>query len=487
MLGLTVGCARCHDHKFDAIPTRDYYRMVAAFRSFDRGDAPLSSPHRDLERWLEQRKAELREEKLEEHRIPEEDRILLRVPLNRNNSGQKAVYREYDDRLQYTEEEFRSWLGPQGRTRLEQLERAVADAERLHGKPDEAFVVLDQQAQPIPSHLLGRGDARNKVEEVPFGFLTVLDRGKSPEQYIEQVSRPHRPTTFQRSALAEWLVDADHGAGNLVARVIVNRLWQHHFGTGLVGTPNDFGLQGDRPTHPELLDWLASELVRGGWRLKPIHRLILQSAVYRQSADFDAKKAEIDPDNQLHWRRRPVRIEGEILRDAILQASGWLDTEMYGPAVRPFIPQQAISTRTKDKWPEDIADGPDVWRRSVYLFVKRSVRLPMMETFDSPDTNLSCGRRVPTTVPTQALALMNDDFVREQARRLATRLEQEALDRKGRIALAYRLTLGREPAEPEWALAEEFLASGSSAQEQRLSLVDFCHALFTLNEFFFID
>jgi Protein of unknown function (DUF1553) len=357
----------------------------------------------------------------------------------------------------------------------------------MDGKPKEALVVLDRQADPISSYLLGRGDARNKLEEVPFGFLTVLSRGKSPEDYREQVYQPGRQTTFQRSALAEWLVDAEHGAGNLVARVIVNRLWQHHFGEGLVGTPNDFGLQGDRPTHPGLLDWLATELIRGGWRLKPIHRLIMQSAVYRQSTSFDEKKAAIDPQNHLLWRRRPIRVETEILRDAMLKASGWLDTDTYGPSVRPYIPKQAISTRTKDKWPDDIVDGPDLWRRSVYLFVKRSVRIPMMETFDFPDSNLSCGRRVPTTVPTQSLVLMNDEFVREQARRLAERLQKEVPDRTGQIALAYQLTLGRPVAESEQSLAANFLSEAKSPEQRRLKLVDFCHALFTLNEFIYID
>ena len=199
--------------------------------------------------------------------------------------------------------------------------------------------------------------------------------------------------------MAEWLTDVDHGAGGLLARVIVNRLWQHHFGEGLVRTPDDFGTTGERPDHPELLEWLAGELVRGGWRLKPIQRLIVASAVYRQATAGEPPGIGADPENRLLWHRRPIRLEAEAMRDAMLAASGRLNSTMYGPPFRPRIPAEAISTRSNDAYPADIRDGPATWRRTVYAFIKRSVPNPFAEVFDTPDSTAACGRRNTTAVP----------------------------------------------------------------------------------------
>ena len=486
MLGMTVGCARCHDHKFDPIPTRDYYRMDAVFRNIDREEKPLSPAHYLYDRWLQQKQAQLREQKMAALPISEDDRELLRFPLNPNNSGQKAAYRDWDDKLKTTDAEFRAWLGPAGRAEMAKLKKSLADAEaRLGHVPTRGLVFVDSGAVPLPSFLLARGDVNKKVEPVEFGFLTVLLRGKTPEDYRKQVARPGVDTTFRRSALAEWMVDTEHGAGALLARVIVNRIWYHHFGQGLVRTPDDFGIQGEPPTHPELLDWLAAELIRSGWSLKHIHRLIVTSATYGQAVEHDARKAETDPDNRLLWTRRPQRLEAETLRDAILTASGSLNSKMFGPAVRPFIPPEAMATRTKDPWPKDVVDGPESWRRSVYLFVKRSIRQPIMETFDAPDPNTSCGRRLVTTLPTQALALMNDGFVRNQATRFAARIiEAVGPDPAARVRSAYRLALSRDPSANEMQSARKFFSAGTDPKE---SLVDLCHLMFILNEFAYVD
>ena len=227
-------------------------------------------------------------------------------------------------------------------------------------------------------------------EPVTIGFLSVLEPDGTPDRWLVKTRPAQAYTTFQRTALAEWMIDADHGAGRLLARVIVNRLWQHHFGEGLVRTPGDFGAQGERPTHPELLDYLASELISSGWHLKHIHRLILLSAAYRQDDSFDPAKAAIDPDNRLLWHRRPMRIESEILRDAILAAGGQLKLDLYGPSVKPYIAPEARAGRDKDTIPRPGADGPDQWRRSIYLFVKRSLATPMMDVVRRPaaDTSL---------------------------------------------------------------------------------------------------
>jgi hypothetical protein len=460
--------------------------MDSVFRNIDREEKPLSPAHWIYDRWLQRKQSELREQKMAALPISEDDRELLRFPLNPNNSGQKAAYRDWDDKLKTTDAEFQEWLGQAGRAEMTKLKKAVAEAEgNLRRAPTRGLVFVDSGAQPLPSFLLGRGDVNKKVEPVEFGFLTALLKEKSPEDYRRQVARPGGETTFRRAALAEWMVDLERGAGALLARVIVNRLWYHHFGQGLVRTPDDFGTQGEPPTHPELLDWLAGELIRSGWSLKHIHRLIVTSATYGQAVEHDARKAEIDPDNRLLWTRRPLRLEAETLRDAILTASGSLNPKMFGPPVRPYIPKEAMATRTQDPWPKDVVDGPESWRRSVYLFVKRSIRQPMMETFDTPDPNTSCGRRLVTTLPTQALALMNDGFVRNQATRFAARvIEAAGPDSAARVRAAYRLALSREPSGSESEQARKFLSAGKDPKE---SLVDLCHLLFTLNEFVYVD
>ena len=475
-LGLTLGCARCHDHKFDPVPTKDYYSLTAVFRNYERRDAPLSQPHYELERWVERRRAEMREWKMERIGVPEEDRVLLRVALNKNNSGQREAYGEWDEKLQFTEDEFLAWLGAERRSRMEQLQRAASNE-----APGRGWVAFDRSSEPAPTYLLGRGDVRNKVEPVEFGFLTAFDHSAGPEEFRAEVRLDDFPSTFQRSALAEWLVDPEKGAGALTARVIVNRVWQHHFGRGLVGTPNDFGVMGERPSHPELLDWLAGRLIAGGWKLKPIHRLILASAAYRRSTAYDSESASVDPTNRLLWRREPRRLDAEALRDAILTVSGSLNEKMYGPGVRPPIPPAAASTRAKNKWPEDAVDGPETWRRSVYLFRKRAIRLPFLEVFDAPDESLSCGRRTPTTVPTQSLALLNDPFVRNQARLFADRVRSIADTPDEQIGAAFRIALARSPKLPEHEDGLALVRAGSDG------LVDLCHTLFLLNEFAYVD
>src|SRR6185436_12064043 len=205
--------------------------------------------------------------------------------------------------------------------------------------------------------LLARGDFRAKSEPVELGFLTALTRGKAPADYWAAARADSRrsDSTQQRRAVAEWLTDTEHGAGTLVARVIVNRVWQHHFGQGLVRTVNDFGARGEPPTHPELLEWLTTQFVKGGWKLKPLHRLIMISSVYLQDTAFDPGKATVDPDNRLLWRRRPQRLESEILRDAMLAVSGTLNPEMFGPAFKAPVAPEAIQARNmKDPYPKDL-------------------------------------------------------------------------------------------------------------------------------------
>ena len=420
MLGLTVGCARCHDHKFDPIPTRDYYRMMAAFTTTKREQRYLA-PRRAVEEY---------NHKIEEY-------------YKNGMKGDKPK------------------------------------------PPPEGLTVTDAAAEPEKSYLLLRGEAARQGPEVTLGFLSVLSKDDAVK-----VRRPAgTATTFQRTALAEWMTDVDGGAGRLLARVIVNRLWQHHFGEGLVRTPNDFGAQGERPTHPELLDWLAGELIAGGWKLKPLHKLLMTSAVYVQDDSYDEARAKVDVVDRLWWRRRPLRLEAEALRDSILAVSGKLDLKMYGPAVKPALPPEAMAGRNKDDVvarPKE--DGPDQWRRGVYLFTKRSLPTPLLETFDAPNPSGSCGRRAQSTVATQALALLNDGFVRRQAGELARRVESEAgVDPAARVRRAFFLALGRPPKDDELDKALKFLARKNDPKEGETALTNLCQVLFTLNEFAYVD
>jgi hypothetical protein len=392
-LGLTVGCARCHDHKFDPVPTRDYYRLAAVFAPSKRGEITVKGSIK-------------------------------------------------------------------------------------------ALALSDNGREPGKTYRLARGDPSRKAEEVTAGFLSVLSATPTFARW-QLPPPPGRMSTFQRRALAEWLTDLDSGAGRLLARVIVNRLWQHHFGEGLVRTPNDFGHQGERPTHPELLDWLATELIREGWHLKPIHRLILTSAVYTQGIATDPAALTADPDNHLLGRRRPLRLEAEAVRDSILAVSGKLDVTMYGPAVKPFIPPEVMAGRNKDKLPRPAADGPAQWRRSVYLFTKRSLQTPFLEVLDAPNAAGSCGRRTRSTVAPQALLFLNDGFLRTQAGFFADRvLAEGGAEPDGRVRLAYRLALGRVPTAAEAEAARRFLDGQGSG---RGAYVNLCQVLFGLNEFVYVD
>jgi hypothetical protein len=544
MLGLTLGCARCHDHKYDPVPRRDYYRILSAFNGGDRAEVPLvplekvrryreaegkwrgefDTAKKHLDDWLKEAKkpheTAARHTKIDALKISDDEKALLKNSPDAKEA--KDLAERFSKELKVEDKDFRPLLSDEERGEWDTREKALKAVEAR--KPEAlptALAFADFSAKARETFLLARGDFRAKSEPVELGFLTALTRGKTPADYWAAARSENRrsDSTQQRRALAEWMTDLDHGAGALVARVIVNRVWQHHFGQGLVRTVNDFGARCDPPTHPELLEWLTSEFVRGGWKLKPLHRLIMTSATYGQRSDGAAESwgygkasantpalrhsntpAAIDPDNRLLWRRRPQRIESEILRDSMLAVSGTLNPEMFGPAVKVPIPPEAIQARNMtDPYPKDLKDTPATRRRSVYMFHKRVVQQPLMQAFDGPDAQASCGRRENTTVAPQALALLNDKFVRARSIDFAERVGKEAGAKpEAQVRLAWRLALGREPSAGELESGTAFINarlqqrstrdSGKPETDlQNLALADFCQAIFALNEFIYVD
>jgi hypothetical protein len=316
---------------------------------------------------------------------------------------------------------------------------------------------------------MARGDFRQKREPVtPSGIAAVA--GISADWGL----KPEAPEGERRKALAAWVIDPKNP---LTARVIANRLWTYHFGAGLVPTPSDFGFNGGRPSHPELLDWLASELARGGWRLKRLHRLILLSATYRQASRPVAVARKKDVENRLLWRQNLRRLEAEALRDAVLSVSGEMDRTLGGPGFRDWTVK---SQGNNEIYTVSDAVGPEFNRRALYRMVVRAGTLPLLDVLDCPDPSVATARRTVTTTPLQALSLLNSPFMERSAGKWAERLEREAPDdRPGQVRRAYRLAFGREATADEVRLGERFAAKHGLAQ--------LCLVLLNANEFLYVD
>ena len=374
------------------------------------------------------------------------------------------------------QEALRDWYAHQD-AGWQKLQAAVQEHLAIKPAPDvKPVLICSEGVKPLKHHADGRGyphfypevhtlrrgDPKQSDGVAKAGFLQVLMPAGSEADQWRREPPAGATTSYRRASLAAWMTDVEKGAGQLLARVMVNRVWQHHFGRGLVATPNDFGFQGERPTHPELLDWLANDLITHGWSLKRLHKTILMSATYRQSGDFDAADAAKDPENQLLWRFAPRRLEGEAIRDSLLAVSGLLDPTMFGPG----------------------SLDENMRRRSVYFTVKRS-RLPnSMLVFDWPEHLVSIGARPVTTVAPQSLYLMNSPQSRQYADALAKRSG-------GAIPTLYLLALGREVTPAEQAGAEAFLKQQSTHYQKQSdaahrALTDFCQALLSSNEFLYL-
>lgn len=357
------------------------------------------------------------------------------------------------------------------------------------GKPLTVRVARNAAEGAAESRLWIRGDFRRPGPPVEASFPRIVSTSSSAADAANETRRSEQT----RSDLAAWMTRADNP---LTARVIVNRVWQHHFGTGLAATSSDFGIMGEPPTHPELLDWLATELIFRDWSLKSLHRLLVTSAVYRTASRPESGAglastsastpwealSEVDPGNEWLGRARRRRLEGEAIRDAMLSVAGLLNRQPHGPGVRPPLAPEVAVTLLKNQWPVT-EDASEHARRSIYLFARRNLRYPLFDVFDKPDPNLSCARRSETTIAPQALHLLNSEFAFECAERFAERIAREADDSEDRIGLCYRLSYGRPPTAEELRAAQDFLAAG----DRQAALVDLCLAVFNTNEFVYID
>lgn len=429
-LGLTVGCARCHDHMFDPFLQTDYYRLEAFLAATHERGVPLAS-EREQAAWRERTTA-------------------IKADMKRVQTQLAAVSAE-------------------GRG---ELEARLADLERqLPPLLDALCTVTSDETGRTPIHVLERGNWDKPGQAVAPRVPGVLLPVDAPELSANLAS--------PRTRLAEWLTDA---ANPLTARVLVNRVWHAHFGRGIVATPNDFGVNGDEPSHPELLDWLANQLVAGGWRLKSLHRLIVTSATYRQSSNSPhiAHGLEVDAENRLLWRFPRRRLEAEEIRDALLAFSGRLNLKAGGPSVVVPVERDLVDLLYKPSQWTVTSDASEHDRRSIYLLAKRNLRLPFMEVFDQPDLQISCPRRESSTHAPQALELLNGRLSNDLAKVFAERLAREApADPRRQVELAYQFATGRRPSEHELALAADFLS--------RQPLREFALAMFNLNAFLYVQ
>ncbi|MGI8785972.1 MAG: PSD1 and planctomycete cytochrome C domain-containing protein [Acidobacteriota bacterium] len=464
-LGLSVGCARCHDHKYDPIPAKDYYALYGIFDS-------TRYPFAGSENVREQRD------------------LVTRLPKSEVDALLKPHREELapiDEQIKQLEEERtaaqnRTGTAPAGARTPDQLKSEIDKLQKLR-KPilakmpqlETAFAVVEGPPHDVRVQL--RGEPRNLGEDAPRGFLQILGGQRLPAGL----------PASGRLQLAEWLADRSNP---LTARVMVNRIWQHHFGKGLVASASDFGRRGTAPTHPELLDYLALRFVEEGWSIKKMHRLLMLSQVYRIASDGDARNAAVDPGNELLWKFNRRRLDAESIRDSMLRISGQLEARPSGE--HPFPPPLNWSY-TQHK---PFAAVYDSRQRSVYLMTQRIQKHPYLSIFDGADTNLSTAERGATVTPIQALFVMNSEFVHEQAGHLARRLTTEFPDFRSRVDGAHRALLSRPARREEIVRAEQHLSNARvklapgptpASQLSEQALASYVRALFASNEFLFVD
>lgn len=535
-LAQSLSCAQCHDHKYDPLTQKDFYRLQAFFAGIIPLDgaavgtleqiAEYQSRRQAWEQSVEPLQAELRAlerpariKAAGDRRMKFPDSVLAAIdaPVEKRTALQHQFAFFCERQIPITEEQVLKELSPADQSRRRELLAKLA--EQTTQKPQPNFwldVMTTTDGQPLPAtFFLDGGNYERPQEELQPGFPNVLN----PDGVISNIHPLSSGSSGRRSAFAQWLTDPHNP---LTARVMVNRIWQGHFGRGLVPNANDLGTQSPPPSHPELLDWLAAEFMQptidtGGpsgkspWSIKRIHRLIMLSQAYRQAGDqgnFTTAivARRIDPDIRCYWSFPARRLEAEALRDSILAVSGRLNSKMFGPGVQPELP---LGYSAREAWKVS-ADDSDRQRRSVYILAKRNLPYPLLADFDLPDSHESCARRMQTTTAPQALTLLNSRIVLDEARAFAGRLlrDHPRGDAADIVPAAYQLAFCRAPTAEELSTATSFLTyqevvlSDRPAAHETLpiggfpkflspsravAIVDFCHVLFNANEFLYLD
>lgn len=486
-LGLTINCARCHDHKIDPIPQSDYYSMLALLADVTsygtRGDQrannqiDVSSP--ELKQAYRENHREQRRLQKELRKIEQAGIAKMSAPDQRATEGPKQERQEVlDAKLQdhLSEDQWAEYRELKG-----QLQEVETRIEQL--PPRETVLGLARcEAEPEPTHVMNRGNPHTPGEEVAPSF---------PELFGEPVPEIPPPgesadSAGRRRVLADWIASPEN---MLTARVMANRIWQYHFGRGIVRSSNNFGQLGTPPTHPKLLDWLAQRLIESGWRLKPMHRLIMTSRVYQLSSATQPRGVEIDPNNDRFWRFDPRRLSAEEVRDSILAANGTLNRKLYGPSFYPELSQEVLASQSRPGkgWGESSDRQRD--RRSIYIHVKRSLLTPLLKAFDLPTPDRSCEARFATLQPGQALALLNSDFLHEQAAQLAESIGAAESPDEQIVRRTVQAVLSREATETEIRDGVELI--GELEREygvgRQRAVQLYCLSVLNWNEFVFLD
>jgi cytochrome c553 len=531
-MGLTVGCARCHDHKFDPIPQADFYRLQAFFAASDNYDfkrltkeqeqahgSAVKAHEEKLKPILDQIAAI---EKPYRERLTAAKRAMLEPrfagALNKEeklrSDEERRLAKEAQSMLEIKWNELVASISPEDREKRAALRRRTHNIELYAPDPLPRALAVADTLDPIPQmNILKGGDPHRPGDAAPPRFPSVtLPDGAPPEAEVEPVQIGGFKSTGRRLALARWLTEPNNP---FTARVMVNRLWHYHFGRGIVATPNDFGRNGQQPTHPELLDWLAVEFSQSqGWSLKRMTEMMVLSNAYQQSSAIDGAKSIVDPDDKLLWRMNRRRLDAESIRDAVLAAGGNLTKQLGGPSIKVPLEPEVYDTIFTEYEPDNLwpvhPDPRQHTRRSLYLIRKRNVRLPLLVAFDAPDLMAVCGARQTSVHALQSLTLMNSEFMLQQSRALAERLFKEAgADERAMISRLYELTLARKPRPDEFRLTQNFLKGQAALIRDRIARgepvsktqgapkglddgtatawVDLCLAMMNLNEFVYLN
>lgn len=508
-LGLTMSCCRCHDHKYDPLSQADHFRMRAFFEGVKPAedlpldlyqeqeeirrhnaevDKKLKPVQGDRDTIVNQAKEKLRAERVS--KLSQEERAILDLPQDKRTEIQKSQFKELEKKITPTDKDIIAAFSEDQKNRHEELEKKIAEIKKEKRDFTRGLLMTDAEGEPPATKILFQGDHKSERERVSPGFISALDPNPAG---IQKGKNPR--TLGRRFTFARWIASAENP---LTARVLVNRVWQNHFGRGLVETPNDFGLAGARPSHPELLDWLASEFIREGWSIKKIQRLILTTATYRQSSSYVPRESvslkkigirrrpeNLDSENRLLARQNFRRLTAEQLRDSLLGVSGKLVDHRGGPPIWPELPSEILVANPA--FLDDNAEKTKGWYpsppeqqgvRSIYMIQKRTVRVPFLETFDLPDNATSCARRTQSTVAPQAFSLLNSPLAIEAAKSFATRLETE-IDPVSRIERAFLLAFQRKPDSVE-------LSDCAKLARER-GWTELCRVLLNANEFIYLD